>query len=628
MKIADLKNFKALPSTVREMDIRKLRKRNELVEFTKASNLKPSDRRKVIALKNPSWVAMDTETKDIYSYSASTNKYSKYKRGLTFLIYEFDEETQTLCLISSHELNNKSINVEEQFTNQEDDKMENNNNLTPGDLLEGTGLGAETTSIDDMLNNIGASAAAADLGMNLGGAPTEMNTFGGEETQKELTDAERAIENENRMIGGLKNDLSQGVAIDAIKRLGDFNRRFGGVYGFVVNTAPAIKVTKTTEVLKDPVTKKFLLDDNATEDIKALYKAGNFKEIPNDYKKKVVKLVVKQAGPTALKGGVLGMPAGGFLSFTDVLDGNIKIDESQKDVKKILLTKEELIHFVTSHFAGRAYDKTSDELKSIVVKASIDRKSATSNAPTKVRESLVPEAKGEKLFTEKNFFPIKVYETLDVSKPLTAEDTAKANLSAFAGLFNSNTKNGRIFDKLSAEYKAKVNADSVDGKLVITSQYFEQGKPAQWDETPKSWMDKSVGLHQVLLPVRTVKEGKEGKVTYPWITYSAIASEALKGNDEYLAKTAFGLPEYAAVRESMGKVLSPAALKAITNTGKGTKSNKSGKPTVDTSLDLAAQFGILSKAYKNELDGSKFETFKSPMVSDSLIRRSEEAILR
>lgn len=623
MKIAELKNVKALPSTVREMDINKLRKRNELVEFTKASNLKPSDRKKVITLKNPSWVAMDTQTKDIYSYSASTDKYSKYKRGLTFLVYEFDKETQTLCLISSHELNNKSIKLEEQIENQEDNKMaNNNNNLTPGDLLEGT------ASIDDMLNDIGASAAATDLGMDLGGAPTEMNTFGGEETQKELTDAEKAIENENKMIGGLKNALSEGVAIDAVKNLGDFNRRFGGVYGFVVNTAPAIKVTKTTDFVKDPVTKKFLLDDNATEDIKALYKAGNYKEIPKDYKKKIVKLVIKQAGPTALKGGVLGMPAGGFLSFTDVLDGNINIDESQKDVKKILLTKEELIHFVTSHFAGRAYDKTSDELKSIVVKATIDRKSATSNAPTKIRESLVPETKGEKLFTEKNFFPIKVYETLDVSKPLSAEDAAKANLSAFAGLFNANAKNGQIFDKLSAEYKAKVNADSVDGKLQITSQYFEQGKPAQWDETPKSWMDKSVGLHQVLLPVRTIKEGNEGKITYPWITYSAISTEALKGNDEYLAKTAFGLPEYAAVRESMGKVLSPAALKAITNTGKGTKSGKSGKPVVDTNLDLAAQFGILAKNYKNELDGSKFETFKSPMVSDSLIRRAEEAALR
>ena len=78
----------------------------------------------------------------------------------------------------------------------------------------------------------------------------------------------------------------------------------------------------------------------------------------------------------------------------------------------------------------------------------------------------------------------------------------------------------------------------------------------------------------------------------------------------------------------MGKVLSPAALKAITNTGRGTKSGKSGKPVVDTSLDLAAQFGILAKNYKNELDGSKFETFKSPMVSDSLIRRAEEAALR
>lgn len=611
MLISELKALGAIPSSVKEMNIKKLKKQRMLVEFTKARNLTPSDRKKFVVLKNPTWVGADEVSKAIYSYSKETNTYSKYKKGITFLTYEFDEASKTLCLIGSNELNNKLNEVENQ---EERQIMENNNNNV--DIIEN---GDE--SLDALLDEL----QNADTGMEGLEMPAEMESFSDNTSTSEevKTEDDKLLEAERAMIGGLKSSLS--VAEDKmapIKKLGDFNRLYGGLYGFVVNTEPAIKVSKTKEFLKDE-NGKFLVSENAPATIKKQWANNTLDKLETQYKQFKGHLTIKEAGPSALKGGVLGIPLGGFLPINSVLEGNITIDESQKDIKKILLNKDELISFMTTHFEGRAYDRTRDKAVSLKVVNKLDRKAAKQNTPNKVRSNIVPEEKGVKLFTKTNFLPLTVYEKIDVSNPLTAEQAKEANLSAFALLFRGNKNNLIPYDDLGAEYKAKIQRSNVDGELVITSDYFKEGVQAQWDETPKSWIDKTTPLHRVLLPKRRVNkvEGKD-KVTYPWISYSATSADALKGDPAYLAKTSLELPEYATVREFMGDCISPQSLAQIK--GGGRKAAKVSKG-VDTSLNQAQAFGYLSKMYKSELDSKVFETAKAPITSDSLTRRFEEA---
>ncbi|WP_304427918.1 hypothetical protein [uncultured Clostridium sp.] len=609
MKLKELKDLGAIPSTVRQMNLKKLKNTKMLVEFDKARNLAPSDRKKFVVLKNPTWVAADEDSQVIYSYSESSNTYSKYKKGITFLTYEFDENSKTLCLIGSNELNNKSIIIENQ---EERPKMENNNK----DITNN-----EDLSLEDLIKDLDSDNTEM-AGLEI---PAEMDTFSDNTATEEAvkTEEDKALEAEKKLIGGLKSSLDiDRDKLAPLKKLGDFNRLYGGLYGFVVNTEPAIKVSKV-KVFATDENKKLIVSDNAPDDIKKKWATGLLDKLETKYKKYTAHVRVKQAGPSAMKGGVLGIPLGGFLPMNAVLEGNFEVDEKQQDLRKILLNKDELIYFMETHFEGRAYDKTREKPTLIKVVNRLDRKAAQQNTPNKIKSFLVPEEKGVKLYTESNFLPLTVYEKIDVSKALTAEEAKDANLSAFALLFRLDKNNFLPYNDLGASYKDKISYTMNDGVVEVTSEYFQEGKPAQWDETPKSWIDNQSPLHHVLLPKRRINNNKEkNKVTYPWISYSATSTDALKGDQAYLAKTSLQLPEYAKVREYMGNCISPQSLAQIK--GRGGKSAKQSKG-IDTNLTHAQAFGYLAKMYNSELDSKVFETAKAPITSDSLTRRFEEA---
>lgn len=609
MDIEKLKSMGCVPPTVRELNLRKLKKQDKVIEVTQVAKVAPSDYGKVLVLPGAVWAGLDSKTKEIYSYSPVSDTYSKYKRGKTFITYELDEAEKVLINISTREL--KSIkNKEEGFV------MANQNENMQNEL-------------DALINEAGLDGLnVPEIGNDLGGQIDNMSSFDGD--SKEI-DPEKAKEEAFKKemaekLSGVKQDLKEGLGADIFdnaKELGNFNRELGGLYGFVVNTEPAVKIAKKTEPLK--VGDAYVVSDDAPADIKT--RAASTGEVPKEYRKTVTVLKVKQSAPTGIKGMVLKIPGGGFLTPNDIVKGDFTVDKSNTALKTIMVTKDEGLNFITTAFAGKIYDRSvTDGLKGIVVDSRIDKKKLQETGQVVSRPYMKTLDKS-KLFTETNFFPIRVFKTINVTNPLTEKDAALASLSAFYQLTKI-TKKKTIPDLsiLDVKYKNRITETKEEVGVSISSEYFKAGQPANFfGDEPKHWLTGQP-LQDIDLPVRDTNiEGKE-KPTYPWIQYSAISSDALKGNEAYLSKTAFGLARYAPVRELMGSVLTPLEIKAIAV--KPREGGNNNNSAVDTSLGFEGMFALLRKTAMQTLDTGKFVAASTPLDSPSLEDRMSDARAR
>lgn len=611
MKFNELKAKANIPPTVRELDFKRLKSRGQIVELTRAADISPKDYDKIIVLPGAIWAAVDTRNKDIYSYSPVTNTYSKYKRGKAFITFEYNEAERVLVNIGTRNLKqikNKNINIP-----KEDTKMSN-----------------ENKSSEDLLREVmGGVDFGADLeipGVGDANAPADMQTFNSEEIDPEKAKAMAEAAAAAEKLAGIKRDIVANVGedlIDSARELGMFNREEGGLYGLIVNTAPAIKVAKKVVPLLDG--KQYVAIDGTPNDILTAAAAGQ--ELPKEYRKTETKIVVKQAAPSTIKAAVLGIPAGGFYTPKQVVSGNFQLDRNNKAIKKIMVTKDEAMNFIKILFAEKIHDRTVEDgkLRTIIAQSNIDKKKTAETGQTIIRTSLKTEDKS-KIFTETNFFPLKVYETLDVTQPLTAEQAKQASISAFYNLVKTTKKDTvPALDKLGLKYKNRIEKIDLNPGVEINSKYFVEGKQADFfGEEPKHWLTGQP-LSGVRLPLRDINiEGKE-KPTYPWIQYSAISSQALKGDEAYLAKTAFGLPEYAHIRECMGSVLTPAELKRVTTKPREGGKKGNGIPKPDTSLDFGQMFAFIRKNATGELDSKKYAALSTPISSASLEDRVSNA---
>lgn len=454
----------------------------------------------IVTVDEPQWYATKRGAKSslakrIYSGDAGNliGTYDKEKKH--FLLAEvIDGKRNIIEKVSAPQpVNNKIIKEKEKTI-----MAEMTLGGTPLDLGKMSGLGEEA------LNGIVGDATK----------PMEEAVTADESGKKPSAAALKREENDAK-IDKIKAKVS-GQSLADRKSIISKNVSMGKLMGFVTKTDDTIKVSKA-QVFKTQNGKKILKDD-ADQEIKDKHSKGE--QVPAKYFVKRSSVKLRDANPGAIVGAVIATPEAGRIDLNDLSDENKKFvfDDSKSDLKYSFHTLEELYVILAAWYGGKIFedDTVLGDRASLIemdyVMYTPKSKDGTAQEP-RFRTKLKHKKEIRKsLLTPGNFFPIKIYETINYQN-LSEEDAKSLNYN-FEAMLKKDDKNVLLneFNAVDSEFIKK----SADG---VTSKVFAPGKSADGSDFCKvpAYYNKEENLTELKIAKRIKKVSDKGVVTYPFV---------------------------------------------------------------------------------------------------------------
>lgn len=471
-------------------------------------------------------------------------------------------------------------------------------------------------SVPDLSVDLGAANPTSKMEAFNEGVEAGEKEMAAEELEKEKLKKEKAAKKSaiNALITENVKDVETADATELIM----FNRDYGRYICSVVRNEEINKFSTRKVNMKDQDGKK-ILKPNVSDDVRARLKAGNPVDSSNFMTE--VRLKVGQSAPGPFIGSVFSIPVGGLVPLSDLRGTTaVKPNTAEKSLKYILADKDEIMNYIAAYYGMEIQeDQATFGPSAGKIKLELDYKTKldkeTQEEITVLRQKLKSMAGRKTIIIPNTYFPLSVYETIDVSGPLSEEDCKIINNSSFMHLYKApTTKSGDKspkIDQLVGEDKAKI---SKDAKGNITSKFFTPSVDGRATLAIDKWYAKGELVEDIQMPIKVdINAGNPDK--NPVWRYK---SHNVLGKDVDLAKTSLQLPKYKVVREACHGALTLENLRATLKSGKG--SNK-GKGNVISSSDARA---LMMKNLDSNLTGLEVEGQKSKLDVSAFASRIAE----
>lgn len=406
--------------------------------------------------------------------------------------------------------------------------------------------------------------------------PTTPAPAGEGKAEKEETAASKKRKENDAKIDQIRAKYS-GQSLADRTRVVSKNFAEGKLMGFITKTDATVKVTKAqTDKL---VAGEKVLRADATDDVKKKFENGEKVASKNYEKRYTPKL--RNANPGAIIGAVIATPEAGRFDLNDLSDDKkvFSFDETKTDLKYSFHPLEQLYLVLSAWYDGKIKeDDTILGKKASIINVEYvmvkPKKDATGEeAEPKMRPKLSHNKDLRKsLLYPGNFFPIKIYETIDYQN-LSEEDAASLNYN-FAAMLKGDKGTTTLaeFNEVDPEF-IKMTADGV------TSKVFAPGASASGEfGTVPAYYDKDEILSEVKIAKRIKKVSEKGTVTYPFVYH--------KFQDE---KGPLSVPAYKKVFDNL-HIDESELSQAVSNASKS-RSRVSGKKLTTTDFLQAALKG-------------------------------------
>lgn len=406
-------------------------------------------------------------------------------------------------LKTEHNANLKKLE-EIKMAEQEKNGLDALENLNFGDLGTGEGTGAGTT---------------------------EMTAFNENESNPEVDAAKAAKKAEadakRSKLEGMISADTEGIQLADVALLAQFNRKYGSFMGYITQNDALIKFGTSTVIVKDPVSKKPKLSENADPAVRnAIQKGQAVTSFSKENFVTETSLTVKQTTPGKVLGTVVAVPEGGNVALSTIFGGGkVTPDETKKDVKYLLLDADESIQIISQLFnnAIRESEVTfGDQATEIDIKLKLVDTTDAEGLPTVLKKfSMKPRKRSNKM-TVNSYFPLKTFKTVKLGSTVSADDAAEMAFSAFQHLYQTSLKStGRKIDALKAEDKGLIDQDK-DGKF--SSKYFatDVSSRVPLQIKPAFTNNKDEKLQDIEIPIKVLKQGKSNTPTAKYVYYDCL----------------------------------------------------------------------------------------------------------
>ena len=302
-----------------------------------------------------------------------------------------------------------------------------------------------------------------------------------------------------------------------------YNQKHGYINCFVTKTDKTIRVSLAAQVKKDAQGHPILLpgDKVSAADRKQheefLANKEGVKEIGRSNFVKEKKIQFKESKPGKPIAVVITTPIAGLVDTYSLQSKRIELDREEQGVTTQIMDMETAYEFIVQYYNGRIMESKQllgNKASWLQVKFSVPKQSATTegSAITKIKKtlSLVKEANSTRksVLTTGNYVPLQVYDSIDVAKIATAEDSNALNLNIESLLSKPDNRNAL------AESELKLVQQDTEGNW--TSSYFTNKGSRTSIPTIVSF-DTGEALTTVSIPKREKKVTASGSITYKYV---------------------------------------------------------------------------------------------------------------
>ena len=554
---------------------------------------------KYVTIDNPVWLAKSDKRGFVYAGNAEGNmsKFVINKRGYSTVEPTTNRDGKVV-LTSTYYKQLRVKNNKNKINESEDNKMAQEFNVKDleeqlGNSIPDLGAGLDTTATTDKMDAFNQTATE------------EKKDMTPEELKKEQLRKEKAAK--KSAINALITENVKGVETADASELIMFNRDHGRYICSVVRNEEINKFSTRKVYMKDEDGKK-MLKPNVSDDVKARVKAGN--SVDNANFMTEVRLKVGQSAPGPFMGSVISIPVGGLVPLSDLRGTNpVKPNTAEKSLKYVLADKDEVMNYIAAYFGMQIQeDEATFGQSAGTIKLELDYKTKTDKETqdevTVLRQKLKSETGRKTIIIPNTYFPLSVYETIDVSGPLTAEQCEVVNNSAFMHLYKAPTTKSADklpkIDQLAGEDKAKISKDE---KGVITSKFFTPEVDGRATLAIDKWYAKGELVEDIQMPIKVDINANNPDKNPVW----RFKSHNVLGKDVDLSKTSLELPKYKVVRDACHGALT---LESLTATLKSSKGSGKGKGNVIATADARA---LMMKNLESNLTGLEVEGQKSKL---------------
>lgn len=353
----------------------------------------------------------------------------------------------------------------------------------------------------------------------LGKVSTPQALAGGAAPAAEEKKISKADE-EAREIEELRSSLN-GVKIANRDDIIVANRMHGRLIAFVTGTNNVVRISKKRVPVLDANGRRQLKPghDLKPDELKKHAEKGNYPLKACITEKELGFVDAKPSKPIGI---IVATPASSEAKVTNMhSDEELKVDESKTDMQYRILPMEVAEVYVAMNYGGaiREDERVLGPLASkILQKYTRSRKQdpKTGQMIEKMRSSFVLDKEDQKrstLLVTGNYFPLKVYKTIDVANA-TEEEIKILNHN-----FEAMLRNNEEYESLTEESRKNVRRDE---NGICTSEYFNNKKPIEVLKFDKMH-DQDV-VTDVRVAAREVGTTKEGKPRYTFI-YDKVGEE-------------------------------------------------------------------------------------------------------
>lgn len=331
-----------------------------------------------------------------------------------------------------------------------------------------------------------------------------------------------------------------------------YNQKHGYLNFFVTKTDKTVRVSLASVIKTDSKGLPILVAETPEEDRKKhedfLAQKEGAREISRKYFVKVKKIQFKESKPGKPIAVAITVPLAGLIDTYRLQSERVQVDKGVEGTVTQLLDMETAYEFIVQYFGGKIMESKqllNNKASWLQVKFSVPKQSAATEGSTisKIKKSLVlvkdANSTRKGVLTSGNYIPLQVYDSIDVAKIATAEDSAILNLNIESLLSKADNRNAL------AESEYDLVKQDTDGNW--TSSYFTNKGSRVQIPTIASF-DTGEALTTVSVPKREKHVSAAGNVTYKYVMS--------KNNEEEFLNKIADRPDVKPLIASTGKTAS------------------------------------------------------------------------
>lgn len=498
---------------------------------------------KVPILDNPLWIAVSA--KNVWYSMGQDGLMSKMKQGkMDMRVMEFDGKG-----FVPHEIINFRIREEDMLKGFEEGKA----NLANGgmeriqEMARQKALASkakremEEANKNNTKENVEEVKMELGKGVDIAGLKSKLETT--KMNMDEVTTQSTVVPSVTDKI--VSQDMSEEGEVPAwLMDIADFNRNNKGGLVCLVTDKDS-RVQASANKVQVPKSKKGAGADydgqGATDAAVSTEGANNSKYIG-----------WSQSAPGKIVGGVIRIPRGGFFTVSELETGKklstnepLVVDYADKDQEYMLLDLEALKATIGYSFLSEipelaeTYGKPGEFTRiEIVPRTRTVRKTGEKKTSNEI---VLKTSRAGKVLSLNAYFPIKTFETINVSKKgLTQADIDVVNMSTFFPFYKK-AKNAidEPANLLIAEEVTKIGKEQRGDEVVYVSEFFKlEGATLPVKVKPWYATDKEATLAELEIPVKTlVTNEKSGNTRAVVKTINCIKDAGKPGYQELSSLT-------------------------------------------------------------------------------------------